>query len=285
METLRESFLNFLKPEVFFHNIFVIVVIRFLLLLLVLKLVHILLSFISNKVTSRIQNKEQSKQVHTIFIALKSLIDIVISALFVMEILPKFGIDIRPILTAAGVLGVAVGFGAKRLVEDIITGASLILEGQIRVGDIIEVCGKTGTVEKLNLKMLTLRDIEGKVYYIRNGMIDVVTNYTRDYSYATIDIGVAYKENIDNVIKTVVNISENELLQGECGQHLLGKIEVLGLDSFGDSSVNLKFRIRTQPTQQWAVAREFNRLIKNKFDELGIEIPFPQRTVHIEKAE
>lgn len=282
---IKESIINFLKPEIFFNNIFVIVLIRLIILLIILKLMHLLLTFISKKITSKIQNKEQSKQVQTIFIIVKSLLNILISALFVMEILPKFGIDIRPILTAAGVLGVAVGFGAKRLVEDIITGVSLILEGQIRVGDIIEIGGKTGTVEKLNLQLVTLRDIEGKVYYIRNGMIDIVTNYTRDFAYSIIDIGIAYKENIDYVIKTVVNIAENELLTGDCGEYLLGKIEVLGLDNFGDSSVNLKFRIKTQPNQQWAVTREFNRLIKNKFDELNIEIPFPQRTIHIEKSE
>ena len=158
----------------------------------------------------------------------------------------------------------------------------LILEGQIRVGDVIEIGGRFGTVEKLNLKMVMLRDVDGKIHYIRNGMIDIVTNYTRDYAYAIADIGVAYKENIDNVLKVVENIAENELKSGFYGQYIIGNIEVLGLNSFGDSAINLKFRIKTKPQHQWEVSREFNRLIKNKFDELNIEIPFPQRTVHIE---
>ncbi len=274
---------NFLTPEVFFNNALVIITIRLILLVIVMRIVSIVIAFLSKKFTVRAKDKEQAKQIHTILISFKSLINTIIALLFGMEILNRLGIDIRPILTAAGVLGVAVGFGAKRFVEDLISGVMLIWEGQIRVGDYIEIGSRTGTVEKLNLKMVVLRDTDGKVHYIRNGMIDVVTNYTRDYAFALIDMGIAYKENVDYVMDVIKDIAQNELKQGELGQYILGDIEMFGVNSFGDSSVNLRFRVKTLPTQQWAVAREFNRLIKNKFDELGIEIPFPQVSVHMEK--
>jgi len=267
----------------FFANIFFAIGIRFLFLLIILKAIHILMRFIANKFMVMSDNPKQKKQVHTIISTLLSFIDIVIISLFVIEILSKCGIDIRPILTAAGVLGVSVGLGSKQLIEDILSGISLILSGQILVGDIIEIDGKLGIVEKLNLKMVILRDWDGKVYYIRNGKIDIVTNYTREYAFAIIEIPIAYKENADNVMKMVADVVNKELHNGPCAGYILDDLEVWGIDSFGDSSINLKFRIKTKTMYQWKVRREFNRLIKNKFDELGIEIPFPQRTVHIEK--
>lgn len=280
-----EMFKNFVKPEVFFANPLVMIIIQLLLLIVVLKIVHVILKTIRKSIVAKISDREQAKQVRTITMVFKSFLDIVITAIFVMELFTRLGIDIRPILTAAGVLGVAVGFGAKRFVEDIISGIILILEGQIRVGDFIEIGTHSGTVEQLNLKMITLRDANGRVHYIRNGMVDIVTNYTREYAYAVIELGVAYKENADYVMKTIIDIVENELKKGCCADFVIGNIEMQGVASFGDSAVNYRFRIKTKPIYQWDVQREFNRLIKNKFDELGIEIPFPQRTLHIQKEE
>ncbi len=280
-----DAVLNFLKPEVFFHNIFVTICIRIIILVLILKGLHLLLDFAGRKVFENVQNRKQSKQIHTIISTVKSVVDFFVVALCIMEILPKLGIDIRPILTAAGVVGVAVGFGSKQLIEDVLSGAMLIMQGQILVGDIVEIDGKIGIVEKLNLKMVVLRDWDGKVYYIRNGMINIVTNYTRDYAFAIVEVGVAYKENVDEVIKTVVDLGNNDLKNGVCGQYVMSDTEAWGIDSFGDSAVILKFRVKTKTMFQWKVRREFNRLIKNKFDELGIEIPFPQRTLHVEADE
>ena len=265
------------------QNVFVIICIRILVLAGILVGINTFLLFLSKRAVKKITNRKQAKQISTILATIQSIIDLIIIAIFMMEVLPKLGIDIRPFLTAAGVLGVAVGFGSKQLVEDVITGMGLIMQGQILVGDIVEIDGKTGTVEKLNLKMVALRDWDGKVHYIRNGMISVVTNYTRDFAYAIVEIGVAYKESVDKVIQVVVDVVNNELKKGECGQYIIGSVEVWGLDSFGESSINLKFRIKTKTSFQWKVKREFNRLVKNKFDELGIEIPFPQRTLHIAK--
>ena len=199
-----------------------------------------------------------------------------------MFILNNLGIDIRPILTAAGVLGVAVGLGAKRFFEDIITGLSLLLEGQIRVGDYVEIADKQGVVEKADIRMVRLRDLQGRVHYIRNAMIDVVTNYTREFSYYLFDIGVAYKENIAEVINVLKEIDEDFRKNSDVKQYILAPIEIFGLDSFEDSAIIIKARIKTVPIKQWEVGRAFNLRIKEKFDELGIEIPFPQRTVHVE---
>jgi len=273
-----------LKPSHIKMIVFIWAIIKCTVLLVVsVKLIRWACDKFFKQIVSKLASAERQQQLVTLKTIALHAIEAVIFVVYIMNMLNLFGIDVRPILATAGVMGVAIGFGAKRFVEDLITGVMLILEGQIQVGDIIEVGTRMGTVEKLNLKMVVLRDFSGNVHYIRNGMIDIVTNYTRDFAYAVLEIGVAYKENIDNVMKVVIDVAQNELKNGEYGKYLLGDIEMLGLNSFGDSSVNVKFRIKTLPANQWEVAREFNRLIKNKFDELGIEIPFPQRTLHIEK--
>jgi len=278
-----EAIKHFFTPEVFFNNIFVNVAFRILFLLVFIQIINFAFKFLESKTSAKIKNAKQEKQFHTLMATLRSIVNIVISVLFVMEILPKFGIDIRPILTAAGVLGVAVGFGSKQLVEDIISGMFLIIQGEILVGDYIEIDGKSGVVENLNLKRVAIRDLEGKVYYIRNGMINMVINHTRDFAYAVTSIGISYNEDIDRVINVITNDVNEELKNGVCAKQVLGNIEMLGVESFGDSSIELKFRVKTKTLQQWAVKRELHKIIKKQFDKNGIEIPFPQRVLHIEK--
>lgn len=272
---------DFLVPNVFFNNIFIIFLIRLAILVVVLRLSHYALNLFAKGITLKITDKEDIKQINTVILTIKSVIDITLTLIFVMEFLTKIGVNIGPILTAAGVLGVAVGFGAKRFIEDIISGIILILEGQIRVGDYIEIANKAGVVEKLNLKMVVLRDAEGRVHYIRNGMIDIVTNYTRDYAYALCEIGVSYKENIDKVTQTICDVAKTELCKSQYAEHILDELEMLGISSFGESSVYIKCRVKTKPMRQWEVQRELNRLIKNKFDENGIEMPASAKTLCI----
>ena len=263
-----------------------IIVVSILILVTLLKLAHVLVKNFTKRIISSTDNSERIKEVTTISHVVKSALDTIIILVFLMIVLTKLGVDIRPILTAAGVLGVAVGFGAKRFIEDIITGLIILIEGQIRVGDVVQIGDKTGTVEKVDLKMVVLRDLHGRVHYIRNGMIDIVTNLTRDFSYYVLELGISYKENIDRVTNILKEIFAKELMtNSEMSEKIIGEIEVLGLDSFADSSVVIKLRIKTRPMQQWVVGREFNRLIKNKFDELNIEIPFPQTTMHIVKTD
>lgn len=249
----------------------------------VIKLANVFIDKFVKKICTYKENMEFKKQIMTLNSIFKSVADTVIAIFAVMFILNNLGIDIRPILTAAGVLGVAIGFGAKRFFEDIITGLSLLLEGQIRVGDYIEIGDKQGVVERADIRMVRLRDMQGRVHYIRNGMIDIVTNYTREYSYYVFDIGVSYSENISEVIRVLKELDKEFQANYEAKKYILAPLEVFGLDCFDDSAVIIKARIKTLPIKQWEVGRAFNLRIKEKFDELGIEIPFPQQTVHIEK--
>ena len=264
------------------HNKWFIAVVHIVFFFITIKVANLLIDKFITNVTRYKDDYELKKQLFTLKSIIKSIADTIIIIFATMFVLNNLGIDIRPILTAAGVLGVAVGFGAKRFFEDIITGFSLLLEGQIRVGDYVEISGYQGVVEKADIKMIKLRDINGRVHYIRNGMVDIVTNYTRDYPYYVFDIGVAYKENIEYVINVLKELGENFRTTSGYKDFILEPIEILGLDKFDDSAVVIRARFKTKPMKQWEVGRAFNLRIKEKFDELGIEIPFPQTTVHIE---
>lgn len=246
----------------------------------IIHIANLLIDKFIQKLCKYNDNFEFQKQAMTLKSIIKSVADTIIGIFAIMFILNNLGIDIRPILTAAGVLGVAVGFGAKRFFEDIITGLSLLLEGQIRVGDYIEIADHQGIVEKVDIKMVKLRDLQGRVHYIRNGMIDIVTNYTREFSYYVFDISVAYKENIAEVINILKDLGEEFRATSDLKEFILAPLEIFGLDNFGDSAIIIKARIKTTPVKQWEVGRAFNLKIKEKFDELGIEIPFPQIVVH-----
>jgi small conductance mechanosensitive channel len=197
-----------------------------------------------------------------------------------MMILSELGIDLGPLLMAAGIGGVAIGFGAQSLVKDIISGFFILLENQIRVGDVVTASGTTALVEEVRLRTIRMRDLSGNVHIIPNGMIDKVTNWTKEYSYYVFDLGIAYRENVDAVMALIKEIGATLQIDPEFGPKILEPLEMLGVDSFADSSVVIKFRIKTIPINQWAVGREMNRRIKNAFDERGIEIPFPHRTLY-----
>lgn len=226
---------------------------------------------------------EFEKRSGTLSAVVHWIMNAVILTVACFMLLNEFGVDLRPVLAAAGVVGLAVGFGAQSLVQDFISGFFVLLEDQIRVGDVVQIGDKSGLVEKVNLRLVVLRDQSGSVHFIRNGKIDVVTNMTKEYSLYVISIGVAYRENIDEVIGVLKGIDEELRRDAAFKQDILAPLEVLGLDSFGDSAVNLKARTKTRPSQQWRVGREFNRRIKMKFDELNIEIPFPHHTIYFGK--
>lgn len=266
--------LSNLSLEKIIHTDIFTIFVYLIIFLILLNISHLFIDRLTDGINEYKQDAEFQKQVDTIKHVLRSTMDFILFILVLMFALTKIGVDIRPILTAAGVLGVAVGFGAKRFVEDIITGLIILFEGQIRVGDIVEINGKTGSVERFNLKMVVLRDINGYVHYIRNGMIDVVSNLTRDYSYYSLDLAVSYSQNLEQIISALNDIYNNQLSQNkELSQDILAPLEILGVDKFTDNSLIIKLRIKTTPTRQWAVGREFNKLIKNKFDELNIQFP------------
>ena len=212
----------------------------------------------------------------------------ILISLAILAFLGKLGVDVRPMLATAGVAGLAVGFAAKRFLEDLIVGIIIIMTGQIRMGDFVEIAGKTGTVENIDIKLVTLRDTNGNIHYIRNGLIDIITNYSRDYSYALLDMGVSYDSDPDKVMAVMKDIFDNELkTQPEMAEKIISDIELIGLERFEDSSIVIRVRIKTHPKQQWAVQREFNKLILKRFKEENIEIPYPYRSVlvtNVEKA-
>lgn len=190
-------------------------------------------------------------------------------------------IDIGPILAGAGILGLAVSFGAQSLVKDVISGFFILFENQFAIGDVIEVAGKSGLVEKMTLRVVQLRDGEGVMHVVPNGEIKVVSNKTRGWSRAVVDVGVPYDESVDRALEVLRDEAAQFSTDRTWGAQLDGPVEVLGVESLGDSSVVLRTMLRTQPGSQWNVAREFRRRIKNRFDRENLEIPFPQRRVHV----
>jgi len=224
---------------------------------------------------------EAEKRSDTLASVMKYVVTIVLLSVVLVMILGEFGVKIGPILAAAGVLGLAVGFGAQHLVQDVFSGFFILLEDQIRVGDVVTISGHTGLVEKVNLRMTILRDLSGNVHYIRNGMIDVVTNMTKDYSRYVFEIGVAYREDIDDVIKVMKEVDEELRADEEFGKHILEELEIMGLDEFADSAIVIKARTKTRPSSQWLIKREYLRRLKKRFDELDIEIPFPHITLYM----
>jgi small-conductance mechanosensitive channel len=196
-----------------------------------------------------------------------------------LTVLSELGINIAPLLAGAGVVGLAIGFGAQTLVRDIITGLFILLEDTISVGDYVTLAGHGGTVETLSIRSIRLRDPAGTVHTIPFSDVTTVINYSREYAYAVVDMGVAYKEDIDHVAQVMEDVGRELRQDPEQGVHILEDLQVQGLDQFGDSAVVIKARIKTAPGMQWGVRRAYNRLLKKRFDAEGIEIPFPQQTI------
>ncbi|MEK6712223.1 MAG: mechanosensitive ion channel family protein, partial [Nitrospinota bacterium] len=196
-----------------------------------------------------------------------------------VNVLATLGVNVAPLLAGAGIVGLAVGFGAQSLVKDVITGVFMLIENNIAVGDVVVVKGIGGLVEGFNLRSVRLRDYDGNVHVIPNGAIDVVTNRTKEYSQAVFDIGVAYRENVDEVIALIREVAEGMREDPEWKDVILAPPEVAGLDKFTDSAIVIRGRFKTRPLKQWPVRREFHRRIKNAFDARGIEIPSPYRTL------
>ncbi len=283
-----ESLLNYisnnifvLKPEYIKIIVFVWSVIKCSILFFVcMSVAGFLCEKFFKKIIFHIDSAERQRQVITLKTLIKHSLHAIIFTIYVVNMLFLFGIDVRPLLATAGVMGVAVGFGAKRFVEDVLTGLMILIEGQIRVGDFVEIQGVKGFVEKITLSLVTVRSAEtGAVNFIRCGYIDTVINYTMNYSYAFFPIDVAYKENIDHVIKTIKKSFDILCKEKEYKKLILNDIEIYGLDEFKESSLCIKCRIKTQPKGQWTIKRAFNKIIKEQFEIEKIEIPFNQVVV------
>jgi small conductance mechanosensitive channel len=217
---------------------------------------------------------ELEKRAHTISRILKQASSVLVWSVTIMLVLGEFGVDLKPILAGAGILGLAVGFGAQTLVKDVITGFFILLENQIRVGDTITAAGCTGEVEAVNLRTTVLRDLDGTTHIIPNSSITVVANATRDWARALLDVGVAYKEDIDRCESVLREVGVSFEKDPAFARKLIGPFEYPGVVKLGEDAVILRIVVKTLPHDGPAVLRELRRRVKKAFETAGIEIPF-----------
>jgi small-conductance mechanosensitive channel len=218
---------------------------------------------------------------HTISQLLRSVGRLLVISIALLLTFNVF-IDIGPILAGAGILGLAVSFGAQSLVKDFLSGFFILFENQFAIGDVIEAGGKSGTVEKMTLRVVVLRDLKGTIHIVPNSEIKVVSNMTRGWSRAVVDVGVTYEEDVDRALAVVRDEAAQFSTDKAWGAQLDGPLEVPGIESLSDSAVVIRTLIKTQPGSQWATAREFRRRLKKRLDREGMSIPYPQRRVHVQ---
>jgi small conductance mechanosensitive channel len=232
------------------------------------------------RVARRFGEQEQIKRAETIGRVLRYITSVILSLIAGVLILSELGVAIAPILGAAGVVGLAIGFGAQSLVKDYFTGFFLLLENQLTTGDVVEVGGKAGLVEDVTLRFVRLRDYGGNVHYVPNSQITTVTNMSRGFAQSVVDVGIAYKESVDEAFEAMRSVGRSMREDPAFAPKILDELEIAGVEQWGDSAVQLKCRFRVRPLEQWNVRREFLRRLKAAFDERGIEIPFPHLTLY-----
>ncbi len=221
----------------------------------------------------------RSARARTLLPLMRNALLVVIFTLAALTTLSELGVDIGPLLAGAGVVGLAVGFGAQTLVKDIITGAFILFEDAIAVGDYVEVGGHSGTVESLTVRTIQLRAPSGTVYTVPFSSVDTITNMTKDYAVHIAEVGVAYREDIDEVMAVLEEVGEELRQDPEFAAHILEPITIDGVDRFDDSAVVIRARLKTAAGAQWRIKRALNGRIKHAFDARGIEIPFPHTTI------
>ena len=224
------------------------------------------------------------KRAATIGALLQKAIVVLLWSMATIMVVRELGFDIGPLLAGAGVAGLAIGFGAQNLVRDVVSGLFILLENQIRVNDVAQINGTGGLVEEVNLRTIVLRGLDGVVHIFPNGTITTLSNMTMKYSYHVFDMGVAYKEDTDHVAAVMMEVAEEMRKEPQYAAMILDPLEILGVDQFADSAVVIKARIKTRPIRQWDVGRQLNRRFKKKFDEVGIEIPFPHMSLYFGEA-
>lgn len=256
-------------------HVVLIVILAVVLMAVTSRLIRILHKYM----TSHALSTEEVKRVETLGRVIRYTASVVISVVAGMLILSEFGISIAPILATAGVVGLAVGFGAQSLIKDYFNGFFLLVENQIRQNDVIEVAGKAGLVEEVTLRYVRLRDYEGNVHFIPNGSITTVTNMSRKFSQSVIRVGIAYQEDIDTALNIMREVGADMRVDPVFKDLILDDMEIAGVDNLADSSVVLLCRFKVKTLEQWGVRREFLRRIKYAFDKYGIEIPYPHLTL------
>ncbi|MFM9271674.1 mechanosensitive ion channel domain-containing protein [Halomonas elongata] len=249
-------------------------------LLVALAIWLVLASLIEHKLNPATGSGEPSSRAQTLLSLFRNAIAITLITVTIMVVLAEIGINIGPLIAGAGVLGLAIGFGAQKLVQDIITGVFIQVENALNVGDVVTLGGITGTAERLSIRSVGLRDLSGTYHIVPFSSVDTVSNYMREFAYHVGEYGIAYRENIDEAIQALHAAFDDLAEDEEQKINLLEPLEVAGVIALADSSVNIRVRIKTTPGTQWAVGRAYNRLVKYHFDDAGIEIPFPHTTLY-----
>ena len=261
-------------------HILIILILSWLLLVISRKLIRTFRKYI----TSRTHDIGTIKRAETLGQVFGNVTTVIITLITGMLILSEMGISIAPILAAAGVVGVAVGFGAQSLIKDYFTGFFLLLEDQLRHGETVELGGKKGVVEEVTLRHVRLRDFEGCVHFIPNSSITTVSNKSRDFSYAVIDLSVAYGENVEEVYAVMRKVGAEMRDAAGFKDQITEDLEIAGIDNLADSAVIIRCRFKVHPLEQWDVKREYLYRIKKAFDAAGIEIPYPHLTLYAGQA-
>jgi small conductance mechanosensitive channel len=226
------------------------------------------------------RSREHEKRIETLEGIVRTAGTIAIWVVAGMLLLMQVGVNVAPLIAGAGIVGLAVGFGAQDLVRDVITGFFLLLENHVRKGDVAIINGTGGLVEEIGLRTIVLRDMSGTVHVFQNGKVQTLSNMTKGWSAMVFDVGVAYKEDTDQVAAVMREVSEELRADPDFADKILEPMEIFGVDSFGDNAVVVKGRLKTRPIEQWAVGREYRRRLKKAFDARNIEIPFPHRTIY-----
>jgi len=231
------------------------------------------------RIVTRFDDREAIKRAETLGRVFRYMAAVVVTLVAGMLVLAELGVSVAPILGAAGVVGLAVGFGAQSLVKDYFTGFFLLLENQIRQGDVVKLGENAGLVEEVTLRFVQLRDYDGNVHFVPNGTISTVVNMSRGHAQAVVDVGVGYGEDLDRVMDVMREVGAEMRADPQHSARIIGDLEVAGVDRWADSAVILRARFRVAPLEQWTVRRDYLRRLKRAFDLHGIEIPFPQLTV------
>lgn len=224
-----------------------------------------------------LQAAETKKRAHTLGGILRQVSVTVLFFIAILMILGELGVHLAPLLATAGIGALAVGFGAQSLVKDLISGFFIILENQYRIGDAIEVAGVSGLVESVSLRTTVLRDLDGRVHTVPNGEIKVVSNLSKEWSRSVLDIAISYRENVDRAMEVLAQIGKEFMAEEAYRSVILEPPQILGLERLGESQIILRMMVKTLPLKQWDVGRELRRRIKNRFDEAGLQIPYPHR--------
>jgi small conductance mechanosensitive channel len=232
------------------------------------------------RIAARLDDREAVKRAETLGRVFRYVVAVVVSLVAGMLVLSELGISLAPILGAAGVAGVAIGFGAQSLVKDFFSGFFILFEDQIRTGDVVKIAGHAGLVEEITLRHTRLRDYDGNVHYVPTGMVDSVVNMSRGFAQAVMDIGVAYRENTDEVYEVMRRTARQLRADESFAARILDDLEIAGVDNWADSAVVIRCRFKVVALEQWGVRREYLRRLKKAFDEAGIEIPFPHLTIY-----